>query len=1008
MANRYVLFICVVLICLVSSAAAISAPLTHAGAAKDPLCSPAMRSDARLSDVCFVDQNNGWAVGDRGIIWHTSDGGEIWKQQRFGVPWRLESVHFIDVEHGWVAGGFVRPYTHTSTGVVLITDNGGQTWHHYCKLTLPGLKKIRFFTRRHGWAIGYGSAMYPAGVFLTDDGGRSWKPLTGIRTSGWMAGDMVDQNNGALAGRNGLAVAVRRGGIEAARIPAFGLRSLARLRLAAPVSGWLIGDDALVMTTSDLGTTWQSTSGDLPDGVVGHFDWKALAVIGQKCWVAGSPGTRVLYTENGGKMWDAFVTGQRLPIRAMTFVDDLNGWAVGELGLILTTKDGGRSWSRQRAGGNRVALLGLFGQPDDVPLELFASLSGNDGYLGAVDVLGRCDVEVPNTQRTHPSDRMHEALVNVGASATKVAWQFPLRQPGLGLGEQRIVDGWNRANDGAGLERLRAYVVRQIRMWRPDVIVTSNVSIRGDRPLDHLINQTVLEATRQAADPTSFIEQGTHAGLDPWTVKKIYSVLPAGERGTTEITTAKLASRFGQSLADVAAEARGLINDRFSASENTVGFQILVGDLLDTSEKDFFSGIVLQPGGGARRNIEQAVAENIDLMKRVAQRKRNMQAIIKRSEKDQFFGKQLIAQTDDLTRGLDSLGAGRVLYHLADQYRVSGNWPMAAETFSLLVEKYQKHPLRQPAMVWLLQYYASGEAGWRLSGSHILSAFASSAHSVDTLKQEGRSEQAAKIAGRLEREYPDLKAEPMIGFPMAIVHKRRGFSKQAERFYLAQRRRPTRDAWFDCAQAEEWIVRANGMPPKPLVRCVKTDAKPIIDGLLEEPIWSKAKPAQLESVQGDDGGWPAVVMLAYDDQFLYLAASCRKAPGVNYVARSNGPRSRDADLSENDRIEFLFDLDRDYVSYYRFSVDHCGWTRDECWTDSAWNPKWFVASTSKDDSWSVEAVIPLNQLTGRFPRPGDFWALGVQRVVPGLGFQSISNPASISVRPEGFGLLGFD
>ena len=32
-------------------------------------------NDARLSDLSFVDAQRGWAVGDRGGVWHTDNGG---------------------------------------------------------------------------------------------------------------------------------------------------------------------------------------------------------------------------------------------------------------------------------------------------------------------------------------------------------------------------------------------------------------------------------------------------------------------------------------------------------------------------------------------------------------------------------------------------------------------------------------------------------------------------------------------------------------------------------------------------------------------------------------------------------------------------------------------------------------------------------------------------------------------------------------------------------------------
>jgi hypothetical protein len=73
-------------------------------------------------------------------------------------------------------------------------------------------------------------------------------------------------------------------------------------------------------------------------------------------------------------------------------------------------------------------------------------------------------------------------------------------------------------------------------------------------------------------------------------------------------------------------------------------------------------------------------------------------------------------------------------------------------------------------------------------------------------------------------------------------------------------------------------------------------------------------PLSLVSDQGDDARWPAAVLLACDDEYLYVAASCRKVPSAAYPA-SSGPRPRDPDLSQRDRIEVLIDVDRDYATY---------------------------------------------------------------------------------------------
>jgi hypothetical protein len=72
-----------------------------------------------------------------------------------------------------------------------------------------------------------------------------------------------------------------------------------------------------------------------------------------------------------------------------------------------------------------------------------------------------------------------------------------------------------------------------------------------------------------------------------------------------------------------------------------------------------------------------------------------------------------------------------------------------------------------------------------------------------------------------------------------------------------------------------------------------------------------------------------------------------------------------------------------------------------------WNPEWFVASGGDDKAWTAEAAIPISSLTAEPPGESATWAVGVQRTVPGVGFQSWTEPASPDVMPEGFGYLQF-
>ncbi len=247
-------------------------------------------------------------------------------------------------------------------------------------------------------------------------------------------------------------------------------------------------------------------------------------------------------------------------------------------------------------------------------------------------------------------------------------------------------------------------------------------------------------------------------------------------------------------------------------------------------------------------------------------------------------------------------------------------------------------------------------------------------------------------------------------------------------------------------QSELHIAEADARPLKPRLKCVRVDAKPRLDGRLDDPVWQQARTAALVSAQHDDGQWPAAVMLAHDAEFLYLAIQCRNPPGnekgekgpsnndfgifrgeqpsppaplpkgegsysiSTLLPKGEGSRARprDADLSLHDRVEVLIDIDRDYTTYYRLAIDDRGWTNDRCWEDRSWNPTWYVASSRDGHGWTAEAAIPLKELTSQPLKPHETWAIGLQRVAPGVGFQSWNSPAAVEVLPDGFGLLEFE
>jgi hypothetical protein len=149
-------------------------------------------------------------------------------------------------------------------------------------------------------------------------------------------------------------------------------------------------------------------------------------------------------------------------------------------------------------------------------------------------------------------------------------------------------------------------------------------------------------------------------------------------------------------------------------------------------------------------------------------------------------------------------------------------------------------------------------------------------------------------------------------------------------------------------------------------------------------------------------------MLSYDDQYLYLAGYVPRDPGVVADGVQYAGRTHDADLHQFDRITVAFDVDRDYSSWYRFEIDQRGWTREALWDDERWNPDWFVAAAAEGSEWRVEAAIPWQALVPSAPQRGTIWAAGLSRVIPAVGLESWTHPATLDPRGETFGLVQFD
>jgi hypothetical protein len=147
-------------------------------------------------------------------------------------------------------------------------------------------------------------------------------------------------------------------------------------------------------------------------------------------------------------------------------------------------------------------------------------------------------------------------------------------------------------------------------------------------------------------------------------------------------------------------------------------------------------------------------------------------------------------------------------------------------------------------------------------------------------------------------------------------------------------------------------------------------------------------------------------MLAWDDEFLYLAARLQRAPEKSQPIELAMHRSYDAKHANRDRLELEIDTDRDFSTSFQLTVDESGETSDSCWMLDKWNPKWFVGLDADADTWRIEAAIPLKELSAVGAKPGDLWSIRLRRIIPGV-LQHELQTGTNAVSTDGTGMVRF-
>ena len=265
----------------------------------------------RLLLVDAVRQGNRIvAVGDRGYIVVSDDGGATWRRAKSPAAPLLTAVHFVDARQGWAVG-------HDS--VILATGDGGESWTQQFSAPAENrpLLDVHFLDANQGIAVGAYGAYYETG-----DGGRTWNDRKVLADDKHM--------NAILALPQGHLV--------------------------------VLGEAGTIIVSADAGKTWAPVTspykGSLFGGVVAE-DGAAIAF--------GLRG-RIYRSADGGRTWAqvdnasaaTLLGGSKLPGGALVLA--------GAAGTVLVSRDGGKSFAPLPTGTTRAISKAILGAPDTLLL----------------------------------------------------------------------------------------------------------------------------------------------------------------------------------------------------------------------------------------------------------------------------------------------------------------------------------------------------------------------------------------------------------------------------------------------------------------------------------------------------------------------------------------------------------------------------------------------------------------------------------------------------------------
>ena len=245
-------------------------------------------TNSNLNALTFVDDNNGYIVGDSGLVMQSLDGGISWK--RINIKYNNNLYSIFATDNGLLIVG--------SSGFISYLNSSSNEIKKINSRTSESLFNIYFVNSITGFIVGTNGL-----ILKTDDSGVSWRRIQSNVKENLFSISFSDSKNGIIVGWNGT-----------------------------------------ILKTIDEGLSWYQQ-------LVNNKSYlKDVLFVNEFLgFIVGGDGS-LLRTENGGDDWDEVLIDSKSGLYKISFDNDGEGIILSNRGEIFFSNDAGKNWNKKLIG----------------------------------------------------------------------------------------------------------------------------------------------------------------------------------------------------------------------------------------------------------------------------------------------------------------------------------------------------------------------------------------------------------------------------------------------------------------------------------------------------------------------------------------------------------------------------------------------------------------------------------------------------------------------------------